>query len=351
MLDSLERAIADLRRRVLATHWLRHAALHGAVLLYAGGAAALLARALGGWERGAAAWVVAIVLAAPLSAWWLARRRAPSREAAAAWLDVRGGASGLVVTESELGSSSWSPAAEARLRGSLEALPRLDILDALRRLAPALAFAALALFVPIPRDEVGPPPAVADSALERVEEKLATLEETLELEPETAIEMEEQLERVAEESREGDAESTFEALDRLEERLEDAARDAETAALRAQHELAAATKDPSLADAQQALENALAEMAEGGLAKDLPADVQSELLPGSLALPEGMQLTSAELAKLAKSLQGALDSKLGRLAQGRLLDPKSLRKLGELPTLEGFESHECDESCLKPGGT
>ena len=73
-----------------------------------------------------------------------------------------------------------------------------------------------------------------------------------------------------------------------------------------------------------------------------------------MSLPEGVQLSSAELGALARDLKGALDSRLAKLTAGRLLDPSKLRPLepGELPSLDDFDpEHVCDEDCKKPGGT
>ena len=351
MLSSLEHSIKAVRRRVFTAAWFEALATHLALALFAGGTAILIARVALHWDRVPAAWFASLAAVAPVSAWWLARRRIPSRESCATWLDVRGGASGLVVTENELGSSAWSPRAEERLRRSLDVLPEVDILRTLRNVTPAAAFVALALWIEPPQVEVGPPPAVADAAIERVEEKLAALEQVLEVEPELAAELDEQLESAKAEAAEGRPESTFEALDRMEERLEDQAQRAEQAAHRAQHELASAVGEPNLEDAQAALENALAEMAKAGLEKDLPQSLKDELAPGTLSLPEGVQLSSAELAKLAQQMKGTLDGKLGKLAQGKLLDPTAVAKLGQLSLDDFDDTHECDENCTKPGGT
>lgn len=348
---SLQTSIAAVRRRFLAAAWMRTIGPHFAALAFIGGTACLLSRTAG-WDRAAGASWLAVTVLAPLSAWWIARKQVPGAESCATWLDVRGGASGMVVTESEVGVTAWTPQADARLRESLNALPALDATRALRTVLPALAFAVLVVWIDPPKSEIGPPPAVADAAIERIEEKLATLEEVLAMEPEAQAELQEQLENARAEAEEGRAESAFEALDRIEQQLEQHAEEAEQAAHRARHELNEAVDDPSLADAQTALENALAQMAKAGLDKDLPKMMNEALTPGSLTLPEGTQLSSAELAKLSQALKGALDGKVGRLAQGKLLDANALAKLGELGSLDDFDdTHECDADCKKPGGT
>jgi hypothetical protein len=307
-----------------------------------------------GWERAESAWLLALAALALVSAFVRARAAVPDAERAAAWLDVAGGARGQLVTERELGPSAWSEAARAQLETAMRALPVLPWRRAVRRPLPAAAFAALALWVPIPRTPVGPPPIVTRAALEDLREKLATLEETVELAPEVAQELETRLEHVEEEAASGRPASTFEALDRLEERLDAKAEEALEAAQRAGLDLAAANNDPDLGAAQAALESALAGMKQAGLGKEAPKALEQALQAGSLSLPEGVQLSSAELGALARDLKGALDSRLAKLTAGRLLDPSKLRPLepGELPSLDDFDpEHVCDEDCKKPGGT
>jgi tetratricopeptide (TPR) repeat protein len=352
MRSTLDRSLAAVRRRSLWSAWWHSIGLHAAVAMFAAGAAILAVRVGAHWTRPDAAWWLALALAAPLSAWWVSRSKVPGRASCATWLDVRGGASGLVVTHDELGETPWTERAEQCLEDSLRALPPIECARALRTSAPAALFVALALWIEPPAAVVGPPPAVADAAIERVEEQLVTLEEVLELEPELAAELQDQLEHVRAESEEGRAESAFEALDHLEQELERHAAQAEQAAHRAQHGLASAVNDPSLAEAQAALEDALSEMADAGLGKELPESLQTALTPGAMTLPEGVQLSSAQLAKLSQELKGVLDLKLGKLVEGRLLDASALGKLGKLGSLDDFDdTHECDEECEKPGGT
>jgi hypothetical protein len=298
--------------------------------------------------------LIAVALVAPVLAFVQARRKVPSRAASAAWLDVHGGADGRIVTEDEVGRSSWSEGAPARLERSLRELPRVRALPALLPSFPAFAFLALALWIDPPRELIGPPPGVSTAAIERVEEKLDTLQEAVELTPETAEELRAQIERIEAEAAEGRPESTFESLDRMEERLEDLAQDALEAAQQANRDLASAASDPSLGEAQQSLESALAKMDESGLAGELPQEMKNALAPGTLTLPKGVQLSSAQLAKLSKELKGVLDERLAKLGNGNLIDPKSLKELGELgelASLDDLELHECDAECLKPGGT
>jgi len=357
MLPELAAAVAAVRRRRFLAGWLELASVHVALALFALGAFVLYRRGVEGAPRAEVARFLGLSTLGLVTAALVARKRVPGRAWAAAWLDVQAGASGVVVTEDELGSSAWSPRARAALETARAALPRPALGPALKRLAPAALFAGLALWVPISRDILGPPPVIASALIEELETKLQTLTEELELPPDEALELEERLERLQAEAETGQPASTFEAVDRLGERLEDEAARALEAAQRAAEDLAAAAGQPELSAAQEALESALATLKDAGLTKDLPPAALAGLQPGSLTLPPGTQLSSRELAALSRELRQALEQRVGALAAGKLLDPARLRAFeGRLGALgEGFgepdPAHECDEDCKKPGGT
>jgi len=351
MAVTLDQGVSALRRRTFGVAWVRRAGPLCGWTLGGCAAAALLARGGLGWERPQAAWLLAPALLAPIAALVLARRERPSAAQAATWLDVRSGGSGFVVTEQELGSTAWSPRTEVALQAALARLPRVQLSALARPLGLALAFAALALWIELPREVVGPPPAVSAAALERVEERLETLQDALALDPELERELEERLEAAKADSEAGHPESTYEALDQLDERIEQAAQEAELAAQQALAQLGSAANEAQLAKAQQALQDAAQTMGAAGLAKDLPEELERELAQAAQSLA-GEPLSSAELARLAQELKGALDGRMGKLAGGRLIDPSKLGKLGEKLSLEDFDDeHECDEECKQPGGT
>ena len=351
MAATLDQAVSALRRRTLGVRWVHRAGPLCGWTLGGCAAAVLLARGGLGWERAQAGWLLAPALLAPGVALILARRERPTTAQAATWLDARSGGSGFVVTEQELGSTAWSPRTEAALQAALARLPRIELSALARPLALALAFAALALWVELPRDVVGPPPAVSAAALERVEEKLEVLKDALALEPELERELEERLEAAKTDSEAGNPESTYEALDQLDERIEQAAQEAELAAQQALAQLERATSDANLAQAQAALQEAASTMGAAGLSKDLPQQLERTLAEAAQSAT-GEPLSSAELARLAQELKGALDGRMSKLAGGRLVDPSKLGKLGEKLSLEDFDDeHECDESCKQPGGT
>lgn len=282
---------------------------------------------------------------------WRAR---PDDAHAAAWLDVHGGASGEVLTEAELGGSAWSPRAAQRIDAALAQLPRAPWRPALARLAASCAFVLAAALIPVPPLERGPAPLVTEHALERVEEQLEVLSDSLALDPQLELELRERLERVSDNAASERFDSAFEALDRLEERLAEEAARALEAAEEASEELAQAASDPHLDHAQEALERALAKLGEGGLGKrdGGPKDPsQSSELD---SLPPGVQLDSAQLAKLARELDAKTLERLGKLASARMIDARRLSELLDARPGEAGEldpDHVCDENCKKPGGT
>src|SRR5262245_23026546 len=124
--DEFTHQVRRLRRRAIAADWLFEWALHLAVALAAAGGLALCARGFAGWDRARAALPFAIVGITPLTAWLRARRRFLSESGAAAWFDVRAGATGMLLTELELADSRWSARAAA-LAESASALPKIRL--------------------------------------------------------------------------------------------------------------------------------------------------------------------------------------------------------------------------------
>lgn len=344
--DRIERVAQHVARAVFVDALLRSAAW-----LTLGLAAAVLAmRVAAEWDRARAAWLFAPIVLAPVLAWRIARRKRWSTAAAATWLDWRSGASGALVTGFERDDPAWNGHVDA-------ALARADLLPRARWGRPAalllfaIAFAALATWVTIPRVVPGPSRAVQTAAIERVEEKLATLEEQVTLDPVVAEELHESLERL-ENGTDGESiEGTFEALDRAGERLEDEARARAEAAESALESLAAAESaasgDPEAA--QKQLEATLEALAKSGLAKGLEGALPEELGAKGLELPAGTKLDAAQIAKLTAGLESKLGEKLAKLSAAGLLKEGRFAK-GEKPG--EISEHVCDASCARnPGGT
>ncbi len=351
----LERSIARLRQRArlgafLGTS-LRSFAVAAAVLA----AVALLLRVAFRFERGEAAWVFAALVAVPIAAWILARKRVPSHAAAAAWLDVRAGGTGAIVAGDEVDDPRWAAQVERALAAE-PALPRFDVAGPARLAAAAFAFALLVVLVPIAPAVVGPPTVVQEAVLERVEEQLKALEEQVELEPELAAELRETLDRLQREGALAEPEAAFEALDRAQERIEQEAYERAEASQSAQDDLARAgedaARDPQAAQAQ--LEKTMEQLAQAGFSKDVQSALEKELGAAGVSLPPGTKLGAENIEAISKELGAKLAAKNGELAKKGLLNGKALAKLGELAKLDGFEfnDHVCDESCeKKPGGT
>jgi hypothetical protein len=315
-------------------------------MLLAAGLATLVVRRFAGWSASSAALLLLAVVPAFATAWWRARSRFVSAATAAAWIDVELGADGRIVSAFELGldapqdAHAWS----ARSR------PRIRWLWLARPLLPALAFAALALLLPIEgRDASALAPALVGSQIERVAEKLATLEENVELKDELRAELHQRLDRAKEQADGAPLSSTLESVDQVAQRIQQEAEtareriDEARAALETEALSNALSAEP--AHAQELLAQTLGDLAKGGLGHDLPETLKQELPAGGLALPEGMKLDPAQLAKLASDLHVVLDAKLAKLVKSGLLDPKKL-----MPFDGKLRRHKCDERCKKGGG-
>ncbi|MSR47794.1 MAG: hypothetical protein EXS13_12155 [Planctomycetes bacterium] len=212
----LSETIATTRRRFAVAAWLGEWARHGAVAWVVAGVAGLLARRFLDRSWGQAAWLVLLVVPAAATAWLRARHRFVSSATVATWLDVRGGADGRLVTAFELRDtlpqSAEAIAAPAlKLRFGLLARPAL----------PASTFFALALWIPLPAAAGALElPKLQASELDRLAEKLATLEETVQLDEGLRAELAERLERAKEQLDSAPLASGFEARDQIEARLE-----------------------------------------------------------------------------------------------------------------------------------
>jgi hypothetical protein len=305
-----------------------------------------------GWEASRAALAFVPLVIAPLIALRNARRRTLTAAGAAAWLDVRAGADGSVVTGFESGDGAWRARTDAALMRAVD-LPRARLARPAALFAGAVLFAALALLVPISRGVPGPSRALAAAAIEKAEEKLATLEEEVELQPELAAELHASLDRLKEENSGSSNESVFEAADRVAEKLSDEAASLSESSESVQRELAeaaaAAAGDPEAA--QEELESALRELAKSGLSKGLADVMTSELGLESLELPPGTKLDAAQIARTSAALRARLGDKLGKLAAAGLLKEGKPAREGEPRDIEVAE-HVCDAECAKkPGGT
>lgn len=351
---NLERSIGDVQARVFAAVFQAHTLFWMALITGVCACVALGVRAALGWDAWRTAIVFVPLLLAPVLGARAAQRKRLTRAGAAAWLDVQSGADGALVTGFEAGDDVWKARVEAALARA-GTLPRARIGRPATMAAGALAFAALALFVPIPRTLPGPSRALSTAAVEKAAEKLATLEEEVTLEPEVAEEMHASLDRLKQgEDALASTESVFEAADRASDQVAQEAASKSEAAESVQKELsaaaAAASADPEAA--QKQLESALRELSKSGLAKGLTDALTSELGLQSLDLPPGTKLDAAQIARLSGALNAKLGDKLAKLAAAGLLKPGKPGEIGKPGDIGEIAEHVCTEECRKnPGGT
>jgi hypothetical protein len=339
-IQRLRRQLATAEGVELGSRWL----LFGALGL---GVVALLARVALGLDAGRAALLLAPAVLAPGVAALVARRRALSDGAAATWLDRASGGSGAIVTALEHDDPRWAPGL-APLLAAATPPPGADRKRATRRAVLASAFTAAVLLVPVQRinGPSGSPPGLFEPALERLQEKLAALEETLTIVPEVRQEFTETLARLQDEARtSADPEATFEAIERLTEKLERTAEEALDDAARADEQLAeAAARAAAGVPPEAALNAALETLAKSPVGLDaLLAELPPELELGALGLdlgpegatwPEGFTLDPELTAALSKELQELLREQLEKLAAAGLLDTSALTGLGQHPLLD-----------------
>jgi len=279
-----------------------------------------------------------------------ASRRALSGAAAASWVDVSCGGTGVVLTGMETPDPRW----EATLARTLEDTGRLPALRVGRPAgfqACSALFLAAALWVEIPEPQPGPSPELFEAMLATLTEKLQALEENVELEEDLATELSERLGRLQELVAENASqESLFEALDALESRLGLESAEVRQELENASRDLFEAVfdhlRDPQAA--QGALERALAALRKGGLAKNLPESLEA-LLGSGLELPEGIDVTGAEFLELAQMLAELMQDRAGGLAKAGLIDSKLLKLAERFGNLDDLTDHVCDEEC-KEGG-
>ncbi len=339
--NALEKQASRLSRRVAGGAFQRGLLRGGTLCACALGSAALGARVGFGVEVPLVGLLASIGLGAICLGLWEWRRAGFDRGRALAWLDAKSGGSGLLVSLGELGPQNGASTWNERAREALKRVPEVESEATGRRmgaLALAMTFAAATVFVPA--NQAGATPGLRSAAevygseLERLREALATLEESVELEPETAEQLNQRLERLEAELADLRAgEMALEGLERLEG---DVAREAQRAmeqAAKAVDQLARAGEwaPDSPGAAAREIERALERLAEAGLDAELSPETREALEqlaermgqpqdsgPGSsgegLADPQDVQELLEQLAELAE-LRAKLAEELARLAE------------------------------------
>jgi len=364
MASRLDRPLRRLRRQLTLAIWLGRSARWLALGLAVSGAAILIARVAFEVEAERALWLLAPLAVLPLLAWIGVRDRVPSEQGAAAWLDLRSGASGLLLADYERADERWAPRFDRQL-DRLPELPSMRVEAFTRPVLPALGFAVLALLVPISRAEPGASTSFFDRAIEALAGQVETLADVAELDETVGRELERRVQELAENVDPDRPEAMLEAIDSLRK---DLGREGQQAGEKAQEmfdRFGAIAEQSGLtpALAQELLEGQLGELATSTNFSELLSEMQkvapelqglSERLgQGGFELPKGIELTPEQLKALSRLAQSQLRGKLGELSLAGLAnldglmagDPRdALAKL-----IEQF--HEHDEDCTKPGGT
>ncbi len=356
MAQALTKTAQRLRRKLTLAIWLGALSRQVALVIALCACAALIGRVAFELELGEAALFFLPLGLVPFSAWRGVRARVPSEASAIAWLDLHSGAEGYLLTDFELDDERWRGRAVAQLE-ALPELPTLRLASFLRPTLPALAFAALALLVPLTRAEPTPSSSLFERAIEGLSDKLETLNEVVDLDEALAEELAERVAQLAEDVDATKPEAMLEAIDSLREQL---GREGQEVATIAQELAERFGEIEGDAAAQAMMTAALSKMMENGFKgelmqqlRELSPELAQSLAESGMQLPEGFKLSPEQMSALSSALRDALQDNIGALNLAGLVNLKELKlhsgkgSLAEI--IEGF--HECDESCEKPGGT
>ena len=313
-----QRSIEKVVYRVALAATLGSTLRHAAALLWVVGVLTLLTRLRHDFQPE----LFGLLLLAPLTGLLAARGRFIDKRVAAAWLDKAAGGTGTIVTAFERGAAPDAPDVTPRMRLGKAALWTL----------PAIAFVAVALFVPIRQPDE--PPSPTEHAVETLEEQLETLNEVADLEEETLEELRENLDDL-QSGEDTPTEAAFEAIDRMEEELQRLAEELADSSERAQEAMQEAQQAQAPEEAQQKMAEALQRLAESGLTKELSEALEDALgaeaaqqLQEALASgdPDALQqamkgMSPEQMGQMAEALTEALQSKMEQLASSGLLQP------------------------------
>jgi len=216
-MDTSNRTIVTLQRRIATLLTLRYTLAAVAAVLFVWGVAVLVARV--GWqiERLPLVWGGVALAGAVVFGVVAARRRVPSHRQLRAMVDRRSRAGGLVMAADEVDTAAWG----SHVTAQAAPLIRWRSGRAWSLAGAALAFVAVAFAVP---DRFT---TLADVNQLDVSEEVAQLEQQIELleeekviDSDEAAAMVEKLDQIEEEATGADPTKTWEAMDHLSDRLD-----------------------------------------------------------------------------------------------------------------------------------
>jgi len=361
MSDALAQVSQRLRRKLTLAIWLGRAARQGSLVLAICACAALLGRVSFDLELWQAALCFLPLVAVPFSAWRGTPSLVPSEEGLNAWIDLHSGAHGYLLADFELDDPRWRERAAQQLE-ALPELPALRLSQLARPVLPALAFAALALFIPLASADSGPSTGLFERAIAGLSEQLETLNEIVDLDEIAADELAERIEQLGEDLDAAEPEAMLEAIDALREKLAAHGQDAASLAQELGDRFGAigASAMEDTEALQALLQDALARMLESGLQdelmqqlRELSPELARSMAGNEMRLPEGFELSAEQMRTLSEGLRAGLQEKLSTLNLAGLVNMEQLALARDFASLSELaaELHECDEDCKKPGGT
>lgn len=336
-LRHLEQRLGRWQRRALWAGFVGELGLALAVALALAALLALFLRSVHGVQVAELRWLVLLLPVALAVALWRARGSRPTREQAAAALDLASGGRGLVLAALERGDGRWGERAASEARTAGEPEQSFGSGRWVAALGAAL-FAALAFAVPVEAEaeRADQLPRLIGFA-ERLADRLEGLDEEGLLDERAAAALGARLASVREGLGDVALEAAVEALDRLDKDLgafAEGLRDQLGASLEALDgrvlDLARAAlegADPeALQGAADALAEAMAKLAEGGARGATPELTQRALELAKRLSEEGTFADLTSALQLSDEMRAALEKRLERLAERGLLPDG---KLGE----------------------
>lgn len=348
MLD-FERWVQRYVRRLSVGEFLRDAAECLAGFCFVFGAAVLVVKLRFPTLWPHVLWSSAGALVALGVAWNASRRRLPTSSDAVALLDQKLDAGGLLMTIRETTDSDWAkklPKLERLWRG---ALPKFYPARFVKVLVLPVVFAVASCWVPLRNlDEPVVKGAVAQQAMQRLEELMQQLEEArvIQQEDDESQQLREELEKLAEETQERPlTHEKWETVDALQEKMKaklnrtaDEVGQARGSLLSLTNALSGAFEklsDEQLERLEGDLSQALQKLAEGGQLKKLPEGLQGKLgelaQGGKFALPKDPGQRDALLAELREHLD------------------REAQRLAALQQQHGQEGQCQNGQCQRPG--